>query len=85
MAAKCAIGAISATSCTEPEASITQPVCLAAITSWWSPKILKACAANARALTWNTPGRSSPATLYIFGTISNSPCDAVNVVVKAPA
>ena len=33
--------------------------------------------ANVRAVTWKTPGRSSPAILYMFGIISNKPCDAV--------
>ncbi len=73
IAVKCATGARSITSCTEPETSIKHPVCLAAITSWWSPKILKACAAKALALTWKTPGNSSPATLYILGIINKSP------------
>ena len=44
-----------------------------------------ACAARARAETWNTVGKSSPEILYMFGIISRSPCDAVNVVVRAPA
>ena len=33
--------------------------------------------AKVRADTWNTPGSNSPAILYIFGIMSNSPCDAV--------
>ena len=32
-----------------------------------------------------TPGSSSPAILYIFGIISSRPCEAVYVVVRAPA
>ena len=44
-----------------------------------------ACAANALALTWKTPGKSSPDTLYILGIINNNPCEAVKVLVKAPA
>ena len=56
---------------------MANPVCRALITSAWSPKIDKACAANARAETWNTAGKSSPAILYMFGIISNNPCDAV--------
>src|SRR5664279_3544139 len=38
----------------------------------------------ARALTWNTPGRSSPAILYILGIIRSNPCEQVNVEHKAP-
>ena len=30
-----------------------------------------------RADTWNTQGRNSPAILYMFGIISNRPCEAV--------
>ena len=41
--------------------------------------------ANARADTLNTPGNCSPATLYKLGIIRSNPCDAVNVVVNAPA
>ena len=85
IAAKCATGAISATSWTDPEANSTHPVCLAAITSWWSPNIDNAEVARARALTWNTPGSNPPATLYMLGNINNKPWDAVNVVVSAPA
>ena len=45
----------------------------------------KACAANARAATWNTPGSNSPATLYKLGSINNKPWEDVKVVVNAPA
>ena len=41
--------------------------------------------ARQRAAMWNTVGVSSPAILYMFGIISSSPCDAVKVVVRAPA
>ncbi len=37
-----------------------------------------------RADTWNTVEVNSPAILNMFGIISRSPCDAVNVVVSAP-
>ena len=39
----------------------------------------------ARAETWKTPGRSSPAILYMFGIMSKRPWEAVKVVVSAPA
>ena len=52
--------------------------------SLWSPKIESAWHATARAVTWNTVGVNSPAILNMFGIISKSPWDAVNVVVKAP-
>ena len=42
------------------------------------------CAASERAATLNTVEVSSPAILYMFGIISSSPCDAVNVVDSAP-
>ena len=54
------------------------------MTSEWSPKIESACGASERAATWNTAGVSSPAILYMLGSISSSPCDAVNVVASAP-
>ena len=85
IAVKCATAVKSITSCTEDSASIAQPAARAAITSWWSPKIAKACAANARAATWNTPGSNSPATLYKLGSINNKPWEDVKVVVNAPA
>ena len=62
-----------------------KPVWRQAITSEWSPKIERAWEATHRALTWNTPGSSSPAILYILGIIKSSPCEAVKVVVRAPA
>ncbi len=49
-----AISAMSMTSCTELEESMPKPVERAAITSLWSPKIERACAASARAAMWKT-------------------------------
>ena len=46
--------------------------------------MLSEFAATARALTWNTPGNSSPAILYMLGIMSNKPWEAVKVVVRAP-
>lgn len=37
----------------------------------------RAWLASARAAMWNTPGSSSPATLYIFGIMRSIPWDAV--------
>ena len=54
-------------------------------TTWWSPKIHSEWLASVRAETWNTQGSSSPAILYILGIIRSKPCDAVKVVVRAPA
>ena len=82
--ATCATSARSCDSCTEVAASIANPTMRALITSEWSPKIESACVAIARAATWNTHGVSSPAILYMLGSISRKPCDAVNVVVSAP-
>ncbi len=82
--AACAISAKSIASCTEFDESIAKPVERVAITSLWSPKIESACAARERAATWITAAVSSPAILYMFGIISRSPCDAVNVVVSEP-
>ncbi len=79
-----AISAKSCTSCTLAEASIAQPVLLAAITSLWSPKIDSAWVASDRAATWITAGVSSPAILNIFGSIRSRPCDEVNVVASEP-
>ncbi len=79
--------ATSAKSCaswTELAASIAQPVVRACITSLWSPKIDRAWVATVRAATWMTAGVSSPQTLNMLGTMSRSPCDAVNVVASAP-
>ncbi len=41
--------------------------------------------ATVRAVTWKTVEVSSPAILNMLGIISNRPCDAVKVVVRAPA
>jgi len=81
----CATRARSWASCTVEEASSANPVVRAAITSWWSPKMDSPCAASERAATWNTVGVSSPAILYMLGSISIRPCDAVKVVDRAPA
>ena len=70
---------------TEAEASSANPVWRAAMTSAWSPKIERPCAASERAATWKTAGVSSPAILYMLGIISSRPCDAVNVVVEGAA
>ena len=74
----------SIASCTELDASMAKPVARAAMTSLWSPKIDRACAASERAATWKTVGVSSPAILYMLGIISSRPCDAVNVVAERP-
>ncbi len=74
----------SCASCTDPAASIAQPVARACITSLWSPKIDRAWVAIVRAATWITAGVSSPAILNMFGIISSRPWDAVNVVASAP-
>ena len=81
----CATSAMSATSCTEFDASIAQPVERQAITSVWSPKIDSACVASVRAVTCIVAGVSSPAILNMLGIISSRPCEAVNVVPNAPA
>ena len=47
--------------------------------------MFSACEDTVRADTWNTEGKFSPAILYMLGIISNNPCEAVKVVVKAPA
>ena len=75
----------SCASCTDAEQSIANPVWRQAMTSEWSPKIDRACVASVRAVTCMTNGVSSPAILYMFGIISRSPCEAVNVVASAPA
>ena len=69
---------------TEPAASIAQPVVRACITSLWSPKIDRAWVATVRAATWMTAGVSSPQILNMLGTIRSRPCEAVNVVARAP-
>ena len=47
--------------------------------------MLSDCVATVRADTSNTQGSCSAAILYMLGIIRRSPCEAVNVVVKAPA
>ena len=79
-----ATSAKSCASCTEPAASIAQPVVRACMTSLWSPKIDSAWVATVRAATWITAGVSSPAILNMLGIISSRPCDAVKVVASAP-
>ena len=83
--AACAIRAKSCASCTEAAKSIAQPVERVAITSLWSQKIDRACVATDRAAMWKTVDVSSPAILNMLGIISSRPCEAVNVVVSAPA
>ena len=79
------IAARSCASCTDEEQSIAKPVVRAAITSEWSPKIESACVAIVRAATWITAEVSSPASLNMSGSIRRRPCEAVKVVVSAPA
>ncbi len=79
-----ATAAKSCASWTELAASIAHPVARACMTSLWSPKIDSAWVATVRAATWMTAGVSSPAILDMLGIISRRPCDAVNVVVRAP-
>ena len=85
IALRWAIPPKSTTSWTEPDAKNANPVCLAAITSEWSPNIESAWLATALAVTWSTPGSNSPAILYILGIINSNPWEAVYVVVNAPA
>ena len=82
--AACATAARSAASWTLDAASSAQPVGRAAMTSAWSPKIDSAWVATDRAATWITDGVSSPAILYMFGSISSRPWEAVKVVPSAP-
>ena len=77
MAARWATGARSMTSWTLPSASMAKPVWRQAMTSEWSPKMLRAWEATVRADTWKTPGRPSPAILYMLGIMRSRPCDAV--------
>ena len=72
-------------SCTEADESKAQPVDRQAITSLWSPKMERAWVATVRAVTWKTVAVNSPAILNMLGIINNRPCEAVNVVVRAPA
>ncbi len=62
-----------------------KPIWRQAITSEWSPKIERAWVATVRAATCIVKGVSSPAILYMLGIIRRRPCDAVKVVVSAPA
>jgi hypothetical protein len=83
--AACAITpcrALPAPSCRgeHPEAGLRH-----AITSLWSPKIDSACVATRARRDVHHVGVSSPAILYMLGIISSRPCDAVKVVVSAPA
>ncbi len=80
-----ATSAKSATSCTEFEQSMAQPVVRQAITSEWSPKIDRAWVARVRAVTCMVAGVSSPAILNMLGIINSKPWEAVNVVPNAPA
>ena len=82
--AACEISAKSMVSCTEAAPSMPQPVVRQAMMSLWSPKMESAWVATVRAVTWKTVGSSSPAILNMFGIISRSPCDAVNVVLMVP-
>ncbi len=70
---------------TEPAQVMAKPVLRAAMTSLWSPKIDSDWQASERAETRNTVGSISPAILCMFGSMSIRPCDAVKVVVSAPA
>ncbi len=85
MVARWATRARSWASWTDDEARRAKPVCLVAMTSEWSPKMDNACVATVRAATWITAGVSSPAILYMLGSMSSSPWEAVNVVLSAPA
>ena len=82
--AACATRAKSCASCTLEAHSIAQPVVRAAITSEWSPKMLRAWVATVRAATWITAGVSSPAILYMLGSISSRPWEAVKVAPRVP-
>ena len=84
MVATCATSAMSCASCTLAELSSATPVWRTAITSWWSPKMLRPWVASERAATWKTVEVSSPAILYMLGIISSRPCEAVKVVHMAP-
>jgi len=45
----------------------------------------KAWVASARAATCRTAGVSSPAILYMFGSISSNPCELVKLEASDPA
>ena len=53
--------------------TLTQPVERQAITSLWSPKMLRAWPAKARAATCMTHGSNSPLILNMFGIINRRP------------
>mmetsp|Transcript_67073 Transcript_67073/g.194152 ORF Transcript_67073/g.194152 Transcript_67073/m.194152 type:complete len:208 (-) Transcript_67073:332-955(-) len=82
--AMCAARAKSKVSCTVFAKRIAKPVDLTCMTSFWSPKMLKAWEAMARAGMWNTQGVSSPAILHMFGSINSKPWEAVYVVARPP-
>lgn len=82
--AEWATSAMSCASCALLEHSIAKPVWRQAITSVWSPKIESPWPAMARAETCITKLMSSPAILYMLGTISRRPWDAVKVVISVP-
>jgi hypothetical protein len=71
-------------SCGLPEQSSAKPVPRQAITSLWSPKIDRAFVASARAATCMQKAFSSPAILYMLGSMSSRPWLAVKVVASAP-
>src|SRR5690606_16566020 len=79
-----AMTAMSCDSWEQVDASMANPVWRAAITSEWSPKMERAWVAIDRAATWMTVGVSSPAILYMLGSISRRPCEEVKVVERAP-
>ena len=64
---------------------MAKPVWRQDMTSEWSPKMLSACVASARAVTCKQKGISSPAILYMLGIINSSPCEAVNEALSEPA
>ena len=82
--AACATSARSCASCTDADESSAKPVCRTAMTSEWSPKIDSPWAASDRAATWKTVDVSSPAILYMLGTMRSRPWEAVKVVASAP-
>ena len=79
------MAAKSCASCGVLPQSIAKPVWRQAMTSLWSPKIESAWVASARAETWSTNGRSSPAILYMFGMYRSRPCEQVNELESEPA
>ena len=85
MAARCATGARSITSCAFALESIANPVWRQFITSEWSPKMESACVPTVRDATCRTPGRRSPEMRCMTGIMSMSPCDEVKDVESAPA